>query len=58
VRRALRDMFAGLEREYPHLKENIISAMGNVDTSRLLDPRYLHLEGAQAPEPFPILTEP
>ena len=58
VRRALRDMFAGLEREYPHLKENIISAMGNVDTSRLLDPRYLHLEGAQVPEPFPILTEP
>src|SRR3974377_292051 len=50
VRRALRDMFAGLEREYPHLKENIISAMGNVDTGRLLDPRYLH-EGAAGEEP-------
>ena len=37
VRRALRDMFAELEREYPHLKENILSAMGNVDTGRLLD---------------------
>jgi tRNA 2-thiocytidine biosynthesis protein TtcA len=31
VRRALRDMFAELERQYPHLKENILSAMGNVD---------------------------
>ena len=57
VRRALRDMFANLEREYPHLKENIISAMGNVDTSRLLDTRYLDLEGAPAEEPFPILSE-
>jgi len=57
VRRALRDLFASLEREYPHLKENIISAMGNVDTTRLLDPRFLHAEGAQAPEPFPIVTE-
>jgi tRNA 2-thiocytidine biosynthesis protein TtcA len=58
VRRALRDMFASLEREYPHLKENIISAMGNVDTSRLLDPRYLHAEGAETPEAFPILADP
>jgi tRNA 2-thiocytidine biosynthesis protein TtcA len=57
VRRALRDMFASLEREYPHLKENIISAMGNVDTSRLLDTRYLHPQGAGTAEPFPILTE-
>jgi tRNA 2-thiocytidine biosynthesis protein TtcA len=57
VRRALRDMFDGLEREYPHLKENIISAMGNVDTSRLLDPRYLDPEGAETAEPFPILSE-
>src|SRR3974377_1512512 len=41
VRRALRDIFAELEREHPHLKENILAAMGNVDTSRLLDKRYL-----------------
>jgi tRNA 2-thiocytidine biosynthesis protein TtcA len=58
VRRALRDMFAGLEREYPHLKENILSAMGNVDTGRLLDPRFLGPGGATVPEPFPIVTEP
>jgi tRNA 2-thiocytidine biosynthesis protein TtcA len=58
VRRALRDMFASLEREYPHLKENIISAMGNVDTSRLLDTRYLPAEGAETSEAFPILADP
>ena len=47
--------FRELEKEYPHLKENMLSAMGNVDTKRLLDPRLLDLE---TPEPFPILTEP
>jgi tRNA 2-thiocytidine biosynthesis protein TtcA len=57
VRRALRDMFAGLEREYPHLKENILAAMGNVDTGRLLDPRLLRLEGTPRRELFPIVTE-
>ncbi len=58
VRRALRDMFASLEGEYPHLKENILSAMGNVDTSRLLDPRFLDLDGGAKKNPFPILAEP
>lgn len=58
VRRSLRDMFAGLEREYPHLKENILSAMGNLDTGRLLDPRFLDLESPKLNEVFPILTEP
>src|SRR5581483_5704444 len=45
VRRALRDMFGELEREHPNIKDSILSAMGNVDTSRLLDPRFLDLEG-------------
>src|ERR1051325_2550704 len=65
VRRALRDLFAELEREYPYLKENIRSAMGNVDTGRLLDPRFLDLGDGPAPrngrardpELFPIVTE-
>jgi len=57
VRRSLRGMFSELEREYPHLKENIISAMGNVDTKRLLDPRFLHLEETGPTELFPIVTE-
>jgi tRNA 2-thiocytidine biosynthesis protein TtcA len=58
VRRALRDMFADLERQYPYLKENILSAMGNVDTGRLLDPRFLNLDEAAPKELFPIVMEP
>lgn len=59
VREALRGMFKELERDYPHLKENILSAMGNLDPGRLLDPRYLNLETSRAPEAelFPIVTE-
>lgn len=58
VRRALRDIFSELEREHPHLKETMLSAMGNVDTGRLLDPRFLDLEGETAPqEMFPIVSE-
>ncbi len=54
VRRSLRTLFGELEKEYPHLKENILSAMGHVDTTRLLDPRLLDVN---VPEPFPIVTE-
>ena len=63
VRRALRDLFAELEREHPHLKETMLSAMGNVNTSRLLDTRFLNLDGenseseTQTQELFPIVTE-
>jgi tRNA 2-thiocytidine biosynthesis protein TtcA len=55
VRRALRDMFGSLEQEYPHLKETILSAMGNVDTGRLLDTRFLDMELPEREEAFPIL---
>ncbi len=55
VRRSLRDIFADLEREYPHLKENMLSAMGNVDTGRLLDTRYLNIEQEEPRELLPIL---
>jgi tRNA 2-thiocytidine biosynthesis protein TtcA len=58
VRRALRDLFAELEREYPHLKETMLTAMGNLDTQRLLDPRFLRLEAEAPRELFPIVTEP
>jgi tRNA 2-thiocytidine biosynthesis protein TtcA len=46
VRRTLRDIFADLERDHPHLKESLLSAMGNIETGRLLDSRFLDLEGA------------
>jgi tRNA 2-thiocytidine biosynthesis protein TtcA len=58
VRRALRDLFAELEREHPHLKENMLSAMGNVDVSRLLDTRFLNAAAeTENRELFPIVTE-
>jgi tRNA 2-thiocytidine biosynthesis protein TtcA len=58
VRRALRDLFAELERQHPHLKENMLSAMGNVDVSRLLDTRFLNAAvETENRELFPIVTE-
>jgi tRNA 2-thiocytidine biosynthesis protein TtcA len=57
VRRALRDMFAELEQQYPHLKENMLSAMGNVDTDRLLDPRFLDAEAPRPSALLPIVPE-
>jgi tRNA 2-thiocytidine biosynthesis protein TtcA len=57
VRRSLRDIFSELEQEHPHLKETLLSAMGNIDPSRLLDPRYLDSEEEPAPETFPIMAE-
>lgn len=64
VRRQLRDIFAGLERDHPDLRENLLSAMGNIDPSRLLDPRYLGLDGdpvpgipPSKPNPLPIVTD-
>lgn len=50
VRRALRDVLADLEQDYPRLKESLLSAMGNIDGSRMLDTRYLDLEG-DTPDP-------
>jgi tRNA 2-thiocytidine biosynthesis protein TtcA len=60
VRRSLRDLVGGLEKEYPRLKESLLSAMGNIETGRLLDTRYLSLdpEDAQAdPSPLAILSD-
>jgi tRNA 2-thiocytidine biosynthesis protein TtcA len=58
VRRSVRAMFADLERDYPHLKENILSAMGNIEPRRLLDTRFLDVDGNGAgdAEPFPIVA--
>ena len=58
VRRTLRDLLGDLEKDHPHLKETLLSAMGNVETDRLLDPRYLNLEGGAAEaNPLPILQD-
>lgn len=63
VRRTLRDMFAEIEADYPFLKENLLSAMGNINPQRLLDTRYLDVDrGDEEPEGsgsalLPVLTE-
>ena len=44
VRRSLREMMAELEKDYPFLKETLLSAMGKIETDRLLDTRFLDLE--------------
>lgn len=57
VRRTLRELFAGLEKDHPHLKETLLSAMGNIETGRLLDPRFLDLEGGRETNPLVVLSE-
>jgi tRNA 2-thiocytidine biosynthesis protein TtcA len=57
VRKSLRGIFRELEQEYPYLKENMLTAMGNLDTGRLLDTRF-HGSESPAHEPlFPIVGE-
>ncbi len=57
VRRGLRDIFSELERDHPHLKETLLSAMGNIETARLLDTRFLDLDGAAEQEEL-VTIEP
>jgi len=55
VRRSLRDWLGDLKKQQPHLLENMLSAMGNLDTARLLDPRYLRLDEQTIEEGEPDL---
>lgn len=63
VRRSLRGFLDGLRGENPHVKENLLAAMGRIETDRLLDRRFLDLgEGGDTPdssanEPFPIVAQ-
>jgi tRNA 2-thiocytidine biosynthesis protein TtcA len=50
VRRSIRATIADWEIEHPHLRENILSAMGNIQHGRLLDTRYLDADAAIAEE--------
>lgn len=56
VRRMLRDLFAEVETRHPHLKECLLSAMGNIEPERLLDPRFLDLDNRRK-DSLRILTE-
>lgn len=44
VRRTLRDILSEIEGDHPFLKETLISAMGKIDTARMLDVRFLDIE--------------
>jgi tRNA 2-thiocytidine biosynthesis protein TtcA len=63
VRRTLRDMFAEMEVDHPHLKESLLSAMGNIEPQRLLDVRYFDPERGDEETPngaadlLPVLIE-
>jgi tRNA 2-thiocytidine biosynthesis protein TtcA len=61
VRRSLRDFLAEIQTDYPHVKENLLSAMGNIEPQRLLDVRYFDPdaddEPAVAATLLPVLTE-
>src|SRR5437764_11395283 len=56
VRKSLRSLMAELEREHPHIQDTLLSALGNIEPSRLLDLRYLSEDESPA-ELFPILAE-
>ena len=60
VRRSVRDFFADIERDHPHLKSTLLNAMANINPSRLLDTRWFDPEAAEeecSPEAFPVLEE-
>jgi tRNA 2-thiocytidine biosynthesis protein TtcA len=57
VRKSIRGMFAELHGDYPHMQETMLTAMGKVELSRLLDTRYLeHMVEEETPELFPIVS--
>lgn len=56
VRRGIRETIAEWEKEHPHLRENILSAMGNIQPGRLLDTRWHDAEAAPAIEEEVTIT--
>ena len=51
VRERLRRFLAELRSDNPHVMENLLAAMGRIDTARLLDPRFL-----TSSQPVPVAT--
>jgi tRNA 2-thiocytidine biosynthesis protein TtcA len=54
VRRKIRGILAELEQEYPTVRQNLLTAMGNLQLERLLDVRYLDA-GSTPAELLPVL---
>ena len=59
VRKSIRGMFKEIEVEHPHMQETLLTAMGNINPARMLDVRYLDLDGVEerAAELLPILSD-
>jgi tRNA 2-thiocytidine biosynthesis protein TtcA len=63
VRRSLRGFLDDVKKEHPRVLENILSAMSNIDTPRLLDRRFFDASGEEdagahrAAGEFPVLVE-
>lgn len=58
VRRSLRGWVADLEKDFPRVKESLLSAMGNIEPDRLLDPRFFNADETQTVrEPLHVLTD-
>lgn len=58
VRKSIRGMFKEIEQDHPHMQETLLTAMGNINPSRMLDVRYLDLDGVQEPASLlPILVD-
>ena len=55
VRRSLRSILDELEQQHPHLKSTLLNALGNLETSRLLDPRFFEPEEEPAGSGSPAL---
>ena len=56
MRKSIRGLFSEIEKDYPHLKETLLSAMGHLEPGRLLDPRYLDLDGVAPSAEEPLLS--
>lgn len=60
VRKSIRGMFKEIEVEHPHMQETLLTAIGNINPARMLDVRYLDLDGVEEPaaaELLPILND-
>lgn len=58
VRRSIRGTLADWETEHPHLRETMLSAMGNIQHSRLLDTRYIDLDQPEAEPEIAVTGSP
>jgi tRNA 2-thiocytidine biosynthesis protein TtcA len=54
VRKSIRSLFSEIEKEHPHPKDSLLASMGNIEPQRLLDPRFLDLDGPGVQDAAPV----